>query len=127
MQMLSLKVNINIPVHQKAADAYEQGLQQLEIPSKLPCPLFTCPTLHKLESLIAEFGEVIEWEVPEYSLKREPVLTAGKLGTGLTELKAMGLAIDESNEFIYLADFGNKRVQVVSFKGDFIKRLDRIS
>ena len=122
MQMLSLKVNINIPVHQKAADAYKQGLQQLETPTKLPCPQFTCPTLHKLESLIAEFGEVIEWEVPDYSLKREPVITAGKRGTGVNELNAIGLAIDESNEFIYLADNGNKRVQIVSFKGDFIKR-----
>ena len=122
MLMLSLKVNINIPVHQKAADAYMQGLQQLETPTKLPCPHFTCPTLHKLESLIAEFGEVKEWEVPDYSLKRGPVLTAGKRGTGSKELKARGLAIDESNELIYVADCGNKRVQIVSFKGDFIKR-----
>ena len=122
MQMLSLKVNIGIPVHQQAADAYKQGLQQLETPTKLPCPHFTCPTLHKLESLIAEFGEVIDWEVPDYSLKRKPVLTAGKWGTGSKELKARGLAIDESNELIYIADCGNKRVQIVSFKGDFIKR-----
>ena len=122
MQMLSLKVNINIPVHQQAADAYKQGLQQLETPTKLPCPHFRCPTLHKLESLIAEFGEVIDWEVPDYSLKREPVLTAGKFGTGVNELSATGLAIDESNELIYIADCGNKRVQIVSFKGDFVTR-----
>ena len=122
MQMLNLKVNINIPVHQQAADAYKQGLQQLETPTRLPCPHFTCPTLHKLESLIAEFGEFIEWEVPDYSLKREPVLTAGKFGTDVNELSAIGLAIEESNELIYLADWYNKRVQIVSFKGDFIQR-----
>ena len=122
MQMLSLKVNINIPVHQQAADAYKQGLQQLETPTKLPCPQFTCPTLHKLGSLIAEFGEVIDWEAPDYSLKRKPVLTAGKWGISVNELKATGLAIDESNETIYVADWGNHRVQIVSFKGDFIKR-----
>ena len=122
MQLLNLKVNVNIPVHQQAADAYKRGLQQLETPTQLPCPHFTCPTLHKLETLIAEFGEVIDWEVPDYSLKREPVLTAGKEGTGVNELRATGLAIDESNEFIYLADYDNKRVQIVSFKGDFIKR-----
>ena len=127
MQMLSLKVNINIPVHQQAADAYKQGLQQLETPTQLPCPHFTCPTLHKLESLIAEFGEVIDWEVPDYSLKREPVLTAGKFGTDVNELKATGLTIDESNELIYLADYSNKRVQIVSYKGDFISDSDRIS
>ena len=122
MLMLSLKVNINTPTHQQAADAFERGLQQLETPTKLPCPYFTCPTLHKLESLIAEFGEVIEWEVPDYSLKRKPVLTAGKQGTGSKELNASGLANDESNELIYIADNGNKRVQIVSFKGNFIKR-----
>ena len=122
MQMLSIKENIGIRVHQQAADTYKQGLQQLETPTKLPCPHFTCPTLYKLESLIAEFGEVIDWEVPDYSLKREPVLTAGKWGTGSKELKASGLAIDESNELIYVADYGNKRVQIVSFKGNFIKR-----
>ena len=114
MQMLSIKENIGIRVHQQAADAYKQGLQQLETPTKLPCPHFTCPTLYKLESLIAEFGEVIEWEVPDYSLKMEPVLTAGKWGT-----------IDESNELIYAADRDNKRVQIVSFQGDFIKRFGR--
>ena len=129
MQLLSLKVNINTPVHQQAADAYKQGLQQLETPTKLPCTHFSCPTLHKLESLIAEFGEVIDWEVPDYSLKREPVLTAGKHGHGSKELNASGLAIDESNELIYIADWDNKRVQIVSFKGDFIKRFgqDKLS
>ena len=122
MLMLSLKVNINIPVHQKAADVYKRELQQLETPTKLPCPHFSYPTLHKLESLIAEFGEVIDWEVPDYSLKTEPVLTAGKWGTGSKELKARGLTIDESNELIYIADCDNKRVQIISFKGNFIKR-----
>ena len=122
MLMLSIKENIGIRVHQQAADAYKQGLQQLETPTKLPCPHFTCPTLYKLESLIAEFGEVKDWEVPDYPLKREPVLTAGKWGTGSKEFKARGLTIDESNELIYLADHENKRVQIVSFKGDFIKR-----
>ena len=129
MQMLSLKENIDIQVHQQAADAYKQGLQQLETPTKLRCPHFTCPTLYKLESLIAEFGEVIEWEVPDYSLKREPVLTAGKRGTGSKELNARGLTIDKSNELIYIADYVNKRVQIVSFKGEFIKRFgqDKLS
>ena len=41
MQMLSLKENIGIQVHQQAADAYKQGLQELETPTRLPCPYFT--------------------------------------------------------------------------------------
>ena len=122
MQLLSLKANINIPIHQQATDLYKQGLQQLKIPSKLSCPLFQCQTLHKLESLIVEFGEVVEWEVPDYSLKKKPFLTAGKRGKGLKELQAAGLAIDESNKLIYVADCDNSRVQIVSFIGDFISR-----
>ena len=66
MQMLSLKENIAIEVHQQAADAYKRGLEQLETPTKLPCPYYTCPTLFKLESLIAEFGKVTDWDVPDY-------------------------------------------------------------
>ena len=122
MRSLSLKVNVNLSIHKQATDIYKQGMEQLEVHTKLPCPHFNCPTLHKLQSIIAEFGDVLEWEVPDYSLKKKPFQTAGKLGKGINELKAMGLAIDESNKLIYIADFDNKRVQVVSFKGEFVKR-----
>ena len=122
MLELSLKVNINLPIHQQATDAYKQGLQQLEIPTKFPFPLFQCPILHKLKSIIAEFGKVVEWEVPDYSLKKEPVLTAGKTGKGANELNAAGLDIDEDHQLIFIADCENTRVQVVTFEGQFISR-----
>ena len=121
MQQLNLKVNINIPVHQEANQTYKQALERLETPIRLPCPHFQCQTLPQLESLIAELGGIVTGEVPDYSLKREPVLTAGKFGSGSKELKAAGLAIDEANKLIYIADCSNKRVQIVSFEGDFIK------
>ena len=42
--------------------------------------------------------------------------------TGSKELNyAAGLAIDEANKLIYIVDCGNKRVQIVSFEGDFIR------
>ena len=122
MSQLSMKVNINRPIQQQATEAYKQGLQQLQIPAGLPSPQFLCQKLNKLKSLIADFGEVVESEVPDYTFKKEPVLSAGKMGTGENELNVAGLAIDEDNQLIYIADYGNKRIQIVSFEGQFIDR-----
>ena len=117
-----MKVNINLPIHQQATALYKQGLKQLETPTKLPYPIFLCPKLQELQSIITEFGEVGEWEVPDYSLKKEPVVTAGKRDIGDNELNAAGIAIDEDNKLIFIADCDNSRVQIVSFEGRFLTR-----
>ena len=122
MMEMCLKVNINLPIHQQATALYKQGLKQLETPTKLPYPIFICPKLQELQSIITEFGEVREWEVPDYSLKKEPVVTAGKVGNGDNELNAAGMAIEEDNKLIFIADCGNSRVQIVSFEGQFMTR-----
>ena len=59
-------------------------------------------------------------EVPDYSLKKEPILTAGKKGKGNNELDATGLFFDEDTQRIYIADYMNSRVQVMSLRGEFI-------
>ena len=120
MMELSLKVNINRPIHQQATALYKQGLKQLETPTKQPYPIFMCPKLQELQSIITEFGEVREWEVPDYSLKKEPVVTAGKWGDGDNELDAAGITIEEDNKLIFIADCDNTRVQIVSFEGQFM-------
>ena len=122
MMELSLKVNINLQIHQQATALYKQGLKQLETATKLPYPIFICPKLQELQSIITEFGEVREWEVPDYSLKKVPVVTAGKRGIGDNELNAAGIAIDEDNKHIFIADCDNNRVQIVSFEGRFLTR-----
>ena len=61
MMEMSLKVNINLPIHQQATALYKQGLKQLETPTKLPYPIFMFPKLQELQSIIIEFGEVREW------------------------------------------------------------------
>ena len=122
MMEMCLKVNINRPIHQQATALYKQGLKQLETPTKLPYPIFISPKLQELQSIITEFGEVREWEVPDYSPKKEPVVTAGKLGKGDNELIAAGIAIDEDNKVIFIADCYNSRVQIVSFEGQFMTR-----
>ena len=123
LQELSLKVNINKTLHQQASQLYQQGLENLVIPTKVPSPIFQFNAMETLQMAITEFGEIVEWETPDYSLKIQPTVTAGKKGKGLKDTSnAAGLAIDEANQRIYIADFGNSRVQVVSFKGDFLTR-----
>ena len=119
---MSLKVNINLPIHQQATALYKQGLKQLETPTKPPYPIIICPQLQELQSIISEFGEVREWEVPDYTLKKEPVIIAGEWGSGENELNAAGIAIDEDNKLILIADCENSRVQIVSFEGQFMTR-----
>ena len=122
MMEMSLKVNINLPIHQQATALYKQGLKQLETPTRLPYPIFMCPKFQELQSIITEFGEVREWEVPDYSSKKEPGVTAGKLGIGDNELRAAGIAIEDDNKLIFIADCYNSRVQIVSFEGQFKTR-----
>ena len=59
----------------------------------------------------------------DYSLKKQPVLAVGKRGRANDELYSpKGLALDEPNQLIYIADCDNSRIQVVSFAGKFLKR-----
>ena len=120
LEEMSLKVNKNIPIHQKARRVYQEGLDDLQTPIKLPYPLFQCETLTTLQSAVSEFGDVLDWEVPDYSLKKEPILTAGEKGKGSRELDSGGLFFDEDTQQIYIADYGNDRVQVMSLQGEFI-------
>ena len=122
LEEMSLKVNKNIPVHQQATRVYQEGLDNLQTPTKLPYPLFQYQTLKTLQSAVSEFGDVIEYEVPNYSLKKEPILTAGKKGEGKKELDAVGLFFDEDTQRIYIADYDNNRVQVMSLQGKCITR-----
>ena len=122
---MSLKINTNIPIHQKATELYQQGLEDLLTPTKLPCLLFNCKTLQTLQSLISEFGEVIVWESPDYSMNMEPTLTVMKKGKDVNEFYANGLSIDETNKLVYIADNGNSRIQVLSIVGKFVTSFGR--
>ena len=120
LEEMSLKVNKNIPIHQQATQLYQEGLNNLQTPTKLPYPLFQCETLTTLQSAVSKFGDVFEWEVPNYSQKKFPILTAGKKGKGKKELDAEGLFFDENTQQIFIADCGNNRVQVMLLQGEFI-------
>ena len=121
MKEVSIRVNPNYKVQQEAIEVYQRNIKLHETPTKHPSPLFSCPTLSQLETQIAEFGEFKEGV--DYSQKKEPVLAVGKKGKADNQLRdARGLAIDESKQLIYVADWGNRSIQVVSFAGNFLKR-----
>ena len=118
IQELSVKVNTNFDVHQEATEVYRRRIKEHETPTKHPSPFFSCPTLSQLEIQIVEFGEL---KGVDYSQKKEPVIAVGKRGKADNELNdARGLALDELNQLIYIADWGNIRIQVVSFAGNFL-------
>ena len=122
MREESIKVNVNLETQEKAIQVYRDQMERHLTPTKLPTPLFSCPTLYHLQTQIAEFGDVTKWEL-DYSLKKKPVLAVGKEGKANSELyQPSGLALDEPNQLIYIADCGNSRIQVVSFAGKFLKR-----
>ena len=121
MKVESIKVNVNLEAQEKAIQVYQDLMERHQTPTKLPHPFFSCPTLYHLQARIAEFGEVTEWEL-DYSLKKQPVLAVGKKGKANNELyRPRGLALDEPNQLIYIADCYNSRIQVVSFAGEFLK------
>ena len=122
MREESINVNMILETQEKAIQMYLDEMERHQIPTKLPHPFFSCPTLLHLQTQITEFGEVREWEL-DYSLKKQPVPAVGKLWTANNELKwPRGLALDEPNQLIYIADLLNSRIQVVSFAGKFLNR-----
>ena len=122
--LLSLKVNENRDFQQLTTDLFRQRIEHLETPTQLPLPSFSSPTLSHLQTQIAEFGEIEECKVElDYSLKKLPVLAVGKEGKANNGLYwPRGLALDEPNKLIYIADRYNSRIQVVSLTGKFLKR-----
>ena len=120
--LLSLKVNENRDIQQLTTDLFRQRIEHLETPTQLPLPSFSIPTLSHLQTQIAEFGEIEDCKV-DYSLKKRPFLAVGKEGEANDKLRwPRGLALDEPNQLIYIADNWNERIQVVSLTGKFSKR-----
>ena len=122
MQEMSIRENPNIEFHRQAKQAYQQGLRKQEPSATFLCPIFRCHRMDTMRELIAELGEIVPCEVPNYSLKTDPILTAGKFGIVDNELHAQGIAFDDTNELMHIADWMNSRVQVVSLKGEFVKQ-----
>ena len=112
------KANFKLPRHHSISELYIQGVEGLDTPTKLLHPIFQCTSLKTLQSLINQFGDVLEWEVPDYTAKSKPIRTSKLQSDG--NISATGLALDELNQRIYVTDNMSRQVQVVSFQGDLI-------
>ena len=117
---------MNLPLYQEARQLFLQGQKEQEITTKLPPIAFQCPSLETLQSQIAEFGDFVTWKCPDYINKKKPVVSAVKLGTGKTVLKhPRGLALNETSQKVYIADYGNRCVKVLSFQGEFLTQFGK--
>ncbi|KAI6648010.1 hypothetical protein LOD99_8337 [Oopsacas minuta] len=118
---IDLKVNTNIPIHKQATQLYLQGIHDLEAPTKLQHLVFQCLTPQTLKSAISEFGEVLDWKVPDYSQNKVPILTAGrKARTHNTDceeeqqlISPNGLCIDTNGD-VFVANSAKHRVSIFS-------------
>ena len=117
---MSIKVNTNKEFHQQATQTYQEGLTKLEPSTTFQCPFFKFQRVERIQTLISELGEIVLREVPDYSLKEEPVPTAGMRGVCVSVLDPMGISFDESAELVYIAELEKSRVQIVSFNGEFV-------
>ena len=124
MRDMNIKANPNLEFHEEVQLAYQQGMRKLKPSVTFLCPVFSCQRTDTIRQLISELGEIVTCEIPDYSLKKEPVLTTGKLGSKANELDTLkGIAFDESTELMYLDDCWCTRIQIVSQKGECVSKL----
>ena len=57
MKEESIKVNVNLELR-KSYQVYRDQMERHQTTTELPHPLFSCATLHHLQTQIAEFGEL---------------------------------------------------------------------
>ena len=105
---------------------FKLKMKRLATPEEVPFFHFITPKLESLEKDLWDFGELIKSDVPEYSLRTTPVFTAGKKGSspGLFD-GARGIAIDETNQQLFITDRNNGRVQVFSTKGEYVTKFGK--
>ena len=96
---MSVKSNVSLPVHEQAGLVYQQDKQQLCVPTPLPNPSFSETSTHPNS-----------WEGRERCEG---------------DLSGPELSLDEVNEKVYIADYYNNRVQVLSFQGKFLAQFGK--
>ncbi|KAI6661269.1 PKD domain-containing protein, partial [Oopsacas minuta] len=93
-------------------------IQKYEKETPVPFPSFNTEGLASLLEQLEKLGSIQDIAVL-YRNKTEPIRRIGKYGSVKGELKyPNGLALDGHN--IYIANTGNKRIQIFSTEGKFI-------
>ena len=105
----------------KLQDEYIQNLRKdknkLEQPTQVPFPSFETECLDSLLNHLERLGAI--QDIGPYKNKREPVRSIGCEGKDKGELYfPRGITLEGDN--IYIADTGNKRIEILSTEGKFI-------
>ena len=79
----------------------------------------SCDT-QKLEQTINYLGKIEEIKQRDYSLIKSPLFKASEFGSLQKQLNnPIGLYIDNPTDLVYIADRGNRRIQVWSLDGNY--------
>ena len=117
-----LKVNIAKLEMEKTIKTLDQQLFELKKDLSTVNVLFSCDT-HKMGQEVANFGEIVVTSVQntrDYSLIESPVKTVNKFGLMYDEfIKPRGICIDNSTGIVYIADAGNRRIQMWNMDGEY--------
>ncbi|KAI6646405.1 hypothetical protein LOD99_12527 [Oopsacas minuta] len=117
-EQISLRRNENVSIREEIAKMFRNRHDVLKIPTPFPTLTFNTSLLTDLQNMINSFGEVLECDSIDYSLKEEPKVAIGKNGKRKGEFNSpRGIAINENEGNIFVADRENSRMQVLTMEG----------
>ncbi|KAI6653687.1 Cell surface protein [Oopsacas minuta] len=121
-----VRENFTSDVQDETLKSFKLKMVRLSTPEPVPFFHFISPDLEALEKELFNFGQLIKSDVPEYSLRTNPRFAVGKRGSSPGQFDgARGLAIDEVNNQILVADRNNGRIQIFDDKGQFVAKFGK--
>ena len=126
LSCVSVRENFTCDIQDEALKSFKTKLVRMSTPEPVPFFHFICPSLEALEKELFDFGQLIKSDVPEYSLRKNPRFAVGKRGSSPGQFDgARGVAIDEENNQILVADRNNGRIQIFSAKGELVSKFGK--
>ena len=123
---VSVRENFTSGIQEEALRGFKLKMVRMSTPEPVPFFHFVCPNLEVLEKELFDFGQLLKSDVPEYSLRTNPRFAVGKRGSSPGQFDAArGVAIDEENSQVLVADRNNGRIQIYSTKGEFVSKFGK--
>ena len=124
-----LKENPLQSMQERMVSEMEQKLRELRMNISVETE-FRCQwDTRDLEASISRLGEIIQVPVgiPNYGTFQIPTLVTGKQGTAPGELNwPRGVAINEATNQLFVANFGNHRIEIFSETGEYLNQLGEL-
>ena len=116
----TIEQNLIVDLQKQHIEKANEKKEEFQQPTPTPFPHFDTSLLEDLLRKIETFGSLQD-VAPIYRTKVHPIKSIGKFGKGRVELtNPRGVTID-GNGNVFIADSANRRIQLVSLKGQFIK------